>query len=234
MMNLESMLLRESQTLLQPCENMGPSCGQNVLFLREARKLDFLCEISWFLNIGLKLLKILRAKVFCLKQNTFVGRIWPMIPVYKISSRLYPKEVHMTCYNWGGFKARARGKLPLVLIGSVSPVVLGLVSRGEKCVWKTTLPLRLFSGQPGSRVLLKVGMEWPREKLAGLFKQQSLFLSHPSPTPGSESKIYGCKYKGSQRKFPKNDRVSKIPSGLWCSHTGALVSWNKMVIQLWI
>lgn len=28
--------------------------------------------------------------------------------------------------------------------------------------------------------------------------------------------------------------VSNIPSGLRCSHTSAPVSWNKMVIQLWV
>jgi hypothetical protein len=62
-------------------------------------------------------------------------------------------------------------------------------------------------------------------------------IPHPLPTPaprsGPRAKMCGCQYKGGQRKFPTNDRVSKGSSGLRCSHAGALVSWNKMLLQLW-
>lgn len=127
---VESMLLKASRTLLHLCENMGPSCGWNFLFSREAPNLDFLCEISWFLNIGLNLVKILQAR-----QNTSVGQIWPMVPVYKVSFMPYPEDVHLTCYNWDGFKTRLRWSLPLVSLLAQFPLLSWVwPERGEVCL----------------------------------------------------------------------------------------------------
>lgn len=50
----------------------------------------------------------------------------------------------------------------------------------------------LSSERPGSRVFWKAGTEWSGEKLAVVFKQQNLLLSHPSPSARLESQIYGC------------------------------------------
>lgn len=158
-------------------------------FSEEAGNLDFCGKYP-----GFSTLARIYSKHFKPNKTHLQARLGPRIPVYKPSSRPYSGEVHMTCCDWDGFKAKSEVDFPL----SVPHWLSRVLSR----VW-LELGGSVYVGNrpaPPTHQLFSGAVSWPlssqRVEISGRLAQngpeRNFSFSASIPTPRPETKMYGC------------------------------------------